>query len=727
MPSSAAQPSRRLLLVGWDAADWQVITPLLDAGQMPALESLVNRGVMGNLASVEPMQSPMLWNSIATGKRADQHGILGFTELDPLTGAIRPVSSTSRRCKALWNITSQRGLDSHVVGWLAGHPAEPIRGVAVSDLFPYATAPRDQPWPLPAGAVHPPELAATMAALRMHPGDVAPAAILPFIPRAAEIDQSKDRRLQAFAKILAETCCVHNAATWILQNRRWDFLAVYFNGIDHFSHGFMHFHPPRLPWAPEREFELYRGVVAGAYRFHDLMLRTLLTLAGPDACVMLVSDHGFHSGPLRPRAVPQEPAGPTVQHRRFGVFVLAGPGIQRDERIHGATLLDVAPTALTLLGLPVGADMEGRVLAQAFETPPQIATLPSWERELGDCGMHPSGQAVDAAAAEAVLQQFAALGYIAPPDKKQASAQARVRQEQQFNLARVHLAVRRPQLALPILEALAREDPARTSLALHLAQCYLALRRRQEARAVLAALIARREAALGEAGDGAGEAMGSSAAAGREKDTRATVASAAAPAETSPAAGTALPQASPARDVLAAWADCLMGGIHLAEREMPQALACLLRAEAADPSLPDLYLHLGETYLHMRREADAARAFQRALDRDPDCPEAHLGLARAFLRRRRPERAVEEALHAVGLEHFLPAGHYVLGLALRHQGEPERARLALETAVAMAPGWRAARRALAKLSPRQDDTEPAAAPRASAAAMARGASAKAES
>ena len=71
------------------------------------------------LASLDPMLSPMLWTSIATGKRADQHGILGFVEPDPGGGGLRPVSSTSRRTKALWNMLHQRGMRSGVVGWFA--------------------------------------------------------------------------------------------------------------------------------------------------------------------------------------------------------------------------------------------------------------------------------------------------------------------------------------------------------------------------------------------------------------------------------------------------------------------------------------------------------------------------------------------------------------------------------------------------------------------------------
>ena len=49
---------KKVLLIGWDAADWKIINPLLDAGRMPALESLVNRGVIGKLATLEPTFSP---------------------------------------------------------------------------------------------------------------------------------------------------------------------------------------------------------------------------------------------------------------------------------------------------------------------------------------------------------------------------------------------------------------------------------------------------------------------------------------------------------------------------------------------------------------------------------------------------------------------------------------------------------------------------------------------
>jgi predicted AlkP superfamily phosphohydrolase/phosphomutase len=84
---------------------------------MPALETIVNSGVIGNLATISPPLSPMVWTSIATGMRADKHGILGFTEPDPDNKRIRPVSSRSRKVKAIWNILTQKNFKTNVVGW----------------------------------------------------------------------------------------------------------------------------------------------------------------------------------------------------------------------------------------------------------------------------------------------------------------------------------------------------------------------------------------------------------------------------------------------------------------------------------------------------------------------------------------------------------------------------------------------------------------------------------
>ena len=633
--------AKKVLLLGWDAADWKHITPLLDQGLMPTMEKFINGGVMGNIATLQPMLSPMLWNSIATGVRPDKHGILGFIEPDPQTGRIRTVSSTSRKVKALWNILTQRGFKTHVVGWWAGHPAEPINGVAVSDLFPTVTGPSEVAWPMPPGTVHPQHLAETFAELRLHPAELEAEQLLPFIPRAAEIDQAQNPVLEVLAKQIAQCCSIHNAATWILENQEWDFLAVYDISIDHFCHGFIGYHPPRIEEVPEDQFELYKDVVNGAYRFHDMLLERLLQLAGPEATVILVSDHGFHSDHLRPTQIPSTPTGPAVQHRPYGIFCMNGPHVRQDERIYGANLLDVAPTILHLFGLPVGADMEGRVLLQALENPTTPERIPSWETEPGECGMHPPDTRVDAGTAEAVLEQLVALGYMEPLSDDATKARQLVLREEKYNLGEVYLYSDRPRQALPLFQELAEENPEELRFLMPLAQCHLKLGQIDSASEILEGVLKRNPE---------------------------------------------LPRAS-----------FLLGLIRLEQGDTAAALENLLRAEQADPRMPELHTQIGNAYLKLWKLDDADRAFHLSLSIDPDNPHAHLGLALTRLRQKRYREAAEESLSAVGLLHHLPWGHYYLGVALSRLAQWDRAVLAFETCVAMAPGLAMAHRWLAAI------------------------------
>jgi tetratricopeptide (TPR) repeat protein len=133
--------------------------------------------------------------------------------------------------------------------------------------------------------------------------------------------------------------------------------------------------------------------------------------------------------------------------------------------------------------------MDGRVLVQAFDEPPEITRIPSWEQEPGECGMHPADLRVDPVAAQAVLQRFVALGYIEAPGEDQAKAVEMAVREQHYNLARAYLDARRYRDALPLLEELVSKWPDEIRFSQHLAQCHLSLRNRAEAKAILEHLI----------------------------------------------------------------------------------------------------------------------------------------------------------------------------------------------------------------------------------------------
>lgn len=624
-----------MALIGWDAADWQVIHPLLDAGLMPNLQKLVERGVMGKIATLQPVLSPVLWTSIATGKTADAHGILGFLEPDPVGGVLRPVASTSRKSKALWNILHQAGLRSLVLNWFASHPAEPIHGAVITSAFSKPTRRLGEPWPLERGCIHPAEVTDALKELRVHPGELSGDDLLPFIPRLAEIDQEKDRRPVTLASYLADSITVHAAATWLMERQPWDFLAVYFDAIDHAGHAFMPFHPPRLEEVAEHDFELYKDVITGVYRYHDMMLGRMVELAGPDAVIMLVSDHGFQSGLSRPVLAPKTDRDAPLQwHRSHGIVCLAGPGIRKDDLIYGAGLLDVAPTILTLLGLPCGEDMPGRPLLGAFEedargTAASIERIPSWEAVPGDCGALPAASEQDVWEAAAVIAQLMDLGYLETVTDNAREALRSVEIDRSFRMAQVHIANRNPELAIPILEGLVGEKPAEMRFALSLAQCYQLLGRLAECNQVAQSLF----------------------------------------------------EKNPGHPLV----NLLRASVAVAEGQLEEGLAMLLELEKSGETKAALRFVIGQTYGRLNRWDDAERSFRSVLDSDADSAPAWAGLARCLLEKQEFEAAADAALEAIGLKFDLPGTHYVLGAALARLGRVDRAIQAFESCLKLSP------------------------------------------
>ena len=105
-----------MILVGWDGADWKLLDRLLKEGRLPNLAALVANGRTWNLHTYEPMASPLIWTTIATGRTPLDHGVTDFEELDPKARARLPISGRSRKVPAIWNLASVKGLTVGVVG-----------------------------------------------------------------------------------------------------------------------------------------------------------------------------------------------------------------------------------------------------------------------------------------------------------------------------------------------------------------------------------------------------------------------------------------------------------------------------------------------------------------------------------------------------------------------------------------------------------------------------------
>ena len=676
--------NRKVLLIGWDAADWKVINPLMDAGKMPNLEKLVNQGVKGNLSTLYPMLSPMLWTSIATGKRAHKHGIHGFSEPDPQSGCVRPITNLGRKVKAIWNILNQHGLKSNVVGWWPSHPAEPINGVMVSDFFQKAVAGVDQPWPMRPGTVHPQRLMEALEEFRIHPGELEGDMLLPFVPRAAEIDQHKDKRLASLAKVLAETASVHAAATAVMQMEPWDFMAVYFDGIDHFCHGFMQYHPPRLDWISEEDYELYKDVVNSGYQFHDLMLGAYLNLAGKDATIILISDHGFHPDHLRPMELPNEAAGPADEHRDFGIITMKGPGIKQDQLLFGASLLDVTPTILALYGLPQAHDMDGKPLLNAFEAPPAVEYIASWEDVPGEAGRHPEGMQSDPVDQAEALKQLVELGYIDRPDEDLEKATANTIKELRHNLARDLLDSNRIPEAAALFAELWDAHPDESRFGVKLLDCQLGLGQAEAAKQTLERLIREKQRYAKEAAE-ALKALNETL-----KDKK--------PEDYSDGEKDKLRTLTKKANVNVHTFAFLAGRVAAAAGNHEQALAEFAKAaEVQVRNRPGLYQQQAESLLALERYEEARERLEAILTLDPINAHAQLGLCRVWLGLKRAKKALAAGMASIGLVYHNPLAHYYCAVAMRRLGLKDEAIRELQIALTQNPVFPLAHRLMAQI------------------------------
>ncbi|MCX6595221.1 MAG: alkaline phosphatase family protein, partial [Acidobacteria bacterium] len=412
----------KFLLIGWDAADWKLIHPLLDSGQLPHLAALVEGGVSGPLAGLNPPVSPLLWATLATGHTADRHGVLSDFQPDPFGGAPQPVSRQDWKRQPVWEILAAQGLTTEIINWPASHPAH----------------------------LHDPEL-------HLRPEEVYPEDLALLVPQLDRVTPGDQPKMDQLAQLMSQTVTVHAIATDRLMRGEWNFGAVAYGMIGQASSAFR----AETPESP------FGAVIAGAYRFLDLMLGSLLQIAGEEARVMLVSTHGSDAA-----------------YRPNGILCLAGPELRQDELLHGAGLLDIAPTILALHGMAASSEMPGRVLTEAFLTPPALPErVPSWEMPIETTTGGGNLEALD---------QLAALGYQdSEPDDP---ATAAVRRQQNYHLAQIHLESNRAADALELLDQAKGPDAGTPQLmALELMRAYalLKLSRLNEAREVVDQLCAR--------------------------------------------------------------------------------------------------------------------------------------------------------------------------------------------------------------------------------------------
>jgi tetratricopeptide (TPR) repeat protein len=416
--SCGGEKPGRVIVLGLDGADPAAIDLLMSEGRLPNFARLRQGGAYGRLRSQKPLLSPVIWTTIATGQTPDRHRIGHFVAVNQATGESLPVTSTMRRVKAVWNILSEAGRSTDVVGWWATWPAERIRGAVVSDHFAYhflmeepvrASPPADPP-----GTTSPAELEAKLRPLQVRPRDLTPEELSPFVAVSAEEFARPfdfEDALSHFKWAYATARTYTNVGLWLWKTQRPDNLLVYIEGVDSVSHLFGHlFRAGSLSGELAAQQAKYGRAVEQMYGLADRLVGEVLDAAGRGTTVIVLSDHGFELGRLQddPSKTRDMRRVSELYHGPEGILYLYGARVRARTRLDRPTILDIAPTLLALNGLGKGTDMPGRVLAEALDlkVPPPVPSYESGASQSARAG--PSDSAVD----PEIVRKLQSLGYI---------------------------------------------------------------------------------------------------------------------------------------------------------------------------------------------------------------------------------------------------------------------------------------------------------------------------
>ena len=249
----------KLTVIGLDAATFDVIDPLVEAGRLPNIARILREGTSGVLRSTTHPLTPHAWSTMVTGVNAARHGVWDFIERGETGYELRVINGSYRRAPAVWDRLARSGRRVGLVNIPFTWPAPNVPGFALAGMD---AGGREK------GMTHPPELVDEMhhryGSLELDhrfPVTKTGEADLAFVRRAAE------------QKV--------ETALWLTERFEPELLWVVFMAADHIHH---------VAW-PDWDERGVESSVAETYRILDEAVGKLHEAAGEND-VLLVSDHG---------------------------------------------------------------------------------------------------------------------------------------------------------------------------------------------------------------------------------------------------------------------------------------------------------------------------------------------------------------------------------------------------------------------------------------------------
>ena len=379
--SAPAQPPKsrpHVIVIGVNGMEWDFIRPLLLKGEMPNLARVIERGVYGKLRTLSAPNCPKVYTAIATSTPPEENGITGFI--------VRGVTANTSmlRQKPLWSILSEHGVTVGLANVPATFPALPVNGYVVTGMLTRGKECED-------GVLCAPRLSQVQGGAAVYPAEMTAeleANVGDFwidcsrMPTAAELSGKEesviDAWLQQVSRIRAQQSDLFE---YLLTHHPTDFTMLVQSCEDRVGHWLYPIQPHNVGYDPKLH-SVRLDAFPAQYRAFDAVLGRVLQHLQPDTYLFVISDHGIK--PLREFEAVRNPmvhehsqATPIVAHHDFedgddvpGFFAVMGPDIRHDVRLMGfpASVYDIAPTILSIYGIPAAAPMKGRVLSEIFES-----------------------------------------------------------------------------------------------------------------------------------------------------------------------------------------------------------------------------------------------------------------------------------------------------------------------------------------------------------------------
>ncbi len=372
--------TRSLLVIGLEGVSWELLSRAASEGTLPVFARLLEEGAGGPLGTLAPNDRSALWTTAASGKLPRKHGVvsgggfrtpLGVFRLLPrfpgFAGPIRlpfsrPLagSAPGSRSLAFWEVLAQRRHEAAVLGWPAAEP--PREGLvfwATESFFSGGET---------GGPALPVEVAARARLLLLGPENLDRQLFRALGPASLP---EEERQRAAAAEGAARDLGIVGATLAAVPTGPGSVSALVLSGLAGPARVWgAAAEPRRYLGPPRRDAETAEKALLAYYRFLDDTIGDLLEREGRDRTLCVFSPSGFGPAPplaalvdlLRGRAPAASPDAADD-----GFLVLWGSGIRSNVRLTSADVVDLAPTLLALAGEPIARDMDGRVLAEAFD------------------------------------------------------------------------------------------------------------------------------------------------------------------------------------------------------------------------------------------------------------------------------------------------------------------------------------------------------------------------